>query len=159
MWRRAYDDGSASMGPVGVTVKTPRALVALAVTALVLLLALAGCSSANAKHDLTTSAATSDNGAVGASAGRPLPSGFLGLSMQYKTFEAYAGTDPSSVNPAFLNLIRDIAPNQSPILRFGGDSTDWTWWPVKGMRKPGGIRYTLNKRWLQIANAMDQQLH
>ncbi|HEX5195265.1 MAG TPA: glycosyl hydrolase family 79 C-terminal domain-containing protein [Solirubrobacteraceae bacterium] len=144
---------------MGVPVKTPRALVALAVTALMLLLALAGCSSANAKHDSTTSTAASESGAVGASTGRPLPSGFLGLSMQYKTFEAYAGTDPSSVNPAFLNLIRDIAPNQSPILRFGGDSTDWTWWPVKGMHKPGGIRYTLNSRWLQIAHAMNQQLH
>lgn len=144
---------------MGVTVKTPRARVALAVIALVLLLALAGCSSANAKHDSAASTAASDNGAVEASTGRPLPSGFLGLSMQYKTFEAYAGTDPSSVNPAFLNLIRDIAPNQSPILRFGGDSTDWTWWPVKGMRKPGGIRYALNNRWLQIAHAMNQQLH
>ena len=56
--------------------------------------------------------------------------------MQYKAFEQYAGTNPKSLNPAFLNLIRQIAPNQSPVLRFGGDSTDWTWWPVPGMKKP-----------------------
>ena len=86
---------------------------------------------------------------------RPLPSGFLGLSMQYKAFEQYAGTNPTSVNPAFLNLIRQIAPNQSPVLRFGGDSTDWTWWPVPGMKQPPGVTYTLTPRWMQIARAMN----
>jgi hypothetical protein len=141
---------------VGVTSKTPRVLAPLAVIALMLLFALTGCSSARAKHDSPTSA-TAD--AAGTSNGRVLPSGFLGLSMQYKAFEEYAGSDPKSINPAFLNLIRDIAPDQSPVLRFGGDSTDWTWWPVKGMRKPGGIKYVLNSRWLQIARAMNEQLH
>jgi hypothetical protein len=145
--------------PVGASPKSPRAVVLLALTGLMLVCALAGCSSAKAKHDSTTSTASSKTDAVEAATGRALPSGFLGLSMQYKAFEEYAGTDPKSVNPAFLNLIRDIDPKQSPILRFGGDSTDWTWWPVKGMRKPGGIRYTLNSKWLQIAHAMNEQLH
>jgi hypothetical protein len=145
------------MRPVGVLPKTPRAAVPSVV--IVLALALAGCSSANAKHDSTKSTASSKTVAVEASTGRPLPSGFLGLSMQYKTFEQYAGTNPKSINPAFLNLIRDIAPGQSPILRFGGDSTDWSWWPVKGMRKPPGVQYTLNSKWLQIARAMNEQLH
>ena len=90
---------------------------------------------------------------------RPLPSGFLGLSMQYKAFEQYAGTNPASVNPAFLNLIRQIAPDQSPVLRFGGDSTDWTWWPVPGMKQPPGVTYTLTPKWLQIARAMNSELH
>ena len=90
---------------------------------------------------------------------RPLPSGFLGLSMQYKAFEQYAGTNPKSLNPAFLNLIRQIAPDQSPVLRFGGDSTDWTWWPVPGMKKPPGVTYALTPRWLQIARAMNADLN
>ncbi len=90
---------------------------------------------------------------------RPLPSGFLGLSMQYKAFEQYAGTNPTSVNPAFLNLIRQIAPDQSPVLRFGGDSTDWTWWPVPGMKQPPGVTYTLTPKWLQMARAMNTDLH
>ncbi len=30
--------------------------------------------------------------------------------MQYKAFEQYAGTNPKSVNPAFLNLIRADRP-------------------------------------------------
>ena len=62
-------------------------------------------------------------------------------------------------NRIWILAIRDIAPDQSPILRFGGDSTDWTWWPVKGMKKPGGIKYALNDKWLQVAHAMDTALH
>ena len=118
---------------------------------------LSGCASATAKH----AHATSDPGAPTAatSTDRPLPSGFLGISMQYKAFEQYAGTNSKAVDPAFLNLIRDIAPNQSPVLRFGGDSTDWTWWPVPGLKQPGGIQYTLTPRWVQIAHAMDSALN
>jgi hypothetical protein len=154
--------------PVRVSPKSPREAVLRAAIAVMLVCALVGCAAAKAKHTSSVSssssssastATSSQTAAVEAAAGRPLPSGFLGLSMQYKSFEGYAGTNAKAVNPAFLNLIRDIAPNQSPILRFGGDSTDWTWWPVKGMPKPGGIRYTLNSKWLQIARAMNAQLH
>jgi hypothetical protein len=147
------------MWSVAVTLKAPRAVVPLAVIGLMLVLVLTGCSSAKAKHDSTTSSVSSTADAVQAATGRALPSGFLGLSMQYKAFEEYAGTSPKSLNPAFLNLIRDIAPNQSPVLRFGGDSTDWSWWPVKGLRKPAGIRYALDSNWLQVAHAMDAALH
>jgi hypothetical protein len=143
----------------------------------VLGLTLAGCGSANNKHTSTkhasadqtsdptappvTPAATTVSTASAAATPhtRPLPSGFLGLSMQYKAFEQYAGTNAKALNPAFLNLIRDIAPNQSPVLRFGGDSTDWTWWPVPGMKKPGGVTYTLTPKWLQIARAMNTELN
>jgi hypothetical protein len=145
----------------------------------VLGLTLAGCGSAKSQHasaqhssaDQTsdptappaTPAATTVSTAATAAAAtpntRPLPSGFLGLSMQYKAFEQYAGTNAKALNPAFLNLIRDIAPNQSPVLRFGGDSTDWTWWPVPGMKKPGGVTYTLTPKWLQIARAMNTELN
>ena len=152
---------------MGVNAKAPRAVVSLVVIGLVLGLALAGCASATAKHahakqaGATHASAATDPAATAAttSTSRPLPSGFLGISMQYKAFEPYAGTNPKAVNPAFLNLIRAIAPNQSPVLRFGGDSTDWTWWPVPGMKKPGGIQYTLTPAWLQVAHAMDTALN
>ncbi len=165
------------MGAVGVYPKTPRALVALAAIGLVFGLTLTGCASAKSKHTQATPASASRTSAAtvppaipaattvppatsaATSTTRPLPSGFLGLSMQYKAFEQYAGTNPKSINPAFLNLIRNIAPNQSPVLRFGGDSTDWTWWPVPGMKKPGGVTYTLTPKWLQIARAMDTALN
>jgi hypothetical protein len=162
---------------VGLPPKAPRALLALAATVLVLVLALAGCGSAKPKHadsgaagagqaDTTTvpPATPADTtvppaNSAAAPTGRPLPSGFLGLSMQYKAFEQYAGTNPKAVDPAFLNLVRQIAPDQSPVLRFGGDSTDWTWWPVPGMKQPPGVTYTLTPRWLQVAHAMDSALN
>jgi hypothetical protein len=160
-------------------------LLALAAIGFVLGLALAGCGSTRAEHadpkasetkqaetatvPSPTPAATTvppatattvaPATAAGAPTSRPLPSGFLGLSMQYKAFEQYAGTNPKAITPAFLNLIRQIAPDQSPVLRFGGDSTDWTWWPVPGMKQPGGVTYTLTPKWLQIARAMDSVLN
>ena len=45
----------------------------------------------------------------------------------------------------FEQLIRNLAPGQAPDLRIGGDTTDWTWWPVPGVAKPGGIRYSLDQ--------------
>jgi hypothetical protein len=162
-------------------------LLALVAISLALGLTLAGCGSAKSDHTGTrpaainppdtttaqpaTNAATTVPPATAAGTNapaatpaamahtRPLPSGFLGLSMQYKAFEQYAGRNAHALNPAFLNLIRDIAPNQSPVLRFGGDSTDWTWWPVPGMKQPPGVTYTLTPKWLQIARAMNTELN
>ena len=146
---------------MGVYPRAPRALAALAAVGLLLGLTLAGCGSAKTKHAGARQARTTRvppaNAAAKPNTGR-LPSGFLGLSMQYKAFEQYAGTNPKSVNPAFLNLIRDIAPDQSPVLRFGGDSTDWTWWPVPGMRTPGGIRYSLGPQWVDVVRATARAL-
>jgi hypothetical protein len=160
---------------VGVYPTAPRTLAALAAIGLVLGLTLAGCGSAKnhtgTQHagadqprtttapPVTPAATAVPPASADAAISRPLPSGFLGLSMQYKAFEQYAGANPKSVNLAFLNLVRAIAPDQSPVLRFGGDSTDWTWWPVPGMKKPGGITYTLTPKWLQIARAMDTELN
>jgi hypothetical protein len=90
---------------------------------------------------------------------QPIRPGFLGLSIEYPSIEPYAGTDPNVVNPVLVQLIRNIAPNQSPVLRIGGDSTDWTWWPVPHMRKPGGVRYTLTPRWLAVTKALTQELN
>ena len=53
---------------------------------------------------------------------------------------AYAGSDAKAINPVFVQLIRNLSPGQAPNLRIGGDTTDWTWWPVPGMPKPGGVR-------------------
>jgi len=86
--------------------------------------------------------------------GRRIAPGFLGLSLEYTAIEPYAGTDPKAVNPVLVQLIRNLSPGQSPNLRIGGDSTDWVWWPVPGATKPGGVRYTLNDRWVQVTAAL-----
>ncbi|MGH2883611.1 MAG: hypothetical protein ACRDPA_13090, partial [Solirubrobacteraceae bacterium] len=90
----------------------------------------------------------------GAPAGRAIPSGFLGLSLEYPAVEAYAGTDPNAINPVFEQLIRNLTPGQAPNLRIGGDTTDWTWWPVPGVAKPHGIRYTIGNNFAAVTAAL-----
>jgi hypothetical protein len=89
-----------------------------------------------------------------ATAGRPIPAGFVGLSMEYPTIEAYAGQDPLAVNPVFEQLVRNLAPGQRPVLRIGGDTTDWTWLPVRGMRRPPWVKFDLTQNWLQVTRAL-----
>jgi hypothetical protein len=91
--------------------------------------------------------------------GRAIPSGFVGLSTEFRSLEAYAGQDPQAVNPVFLQLIRNLAPGQRPVLRIGGDSTDWTWFPVAHINRPPGVKYSLDWRWLQVGHAVAQALN
>jgi hypothetical protein len=91
--------------------------------------------------------------------GRPLPAGFLGLSLEFTTLEAYAGSNPASLNPTFLQLVRNLNPNQSPSIRIGGDSTDWSWWPAPGVGKPAGAMFTITRNWLRVARAVAVALH
>ena len=49
----------------------------------------------------------------GPATGRPIPPGFLGLSLEYSAIPAYAGTNPSAIDPVFVQLIRNLAGRQS----------------------------------------------
>jgi len=112
-------------------------------------LAVAGCGGAIDKP--------SDQPAfdvTGAATGQAIPSGFVGLSIEIKSLEDYTGTNPDAVNPVFLHLLEDIAPEQSPVLRLGGDSTDWSWWPVTGVSRPPGVKFTLTSNWLDVAHSV-----
>ena len=53
-----------------------------------------------------------------------------------------------------MQLVRNLAPGQAPVLRIGGDSTDWTWWPTPGIARPRGVRFTLTDRWLAVTQAL-----
>ena len=90
---------------------------------------------------------------------QPIRPGFLGLSLEYRSIEPYAGTDPSALDPVFLQLIRNLTPGQAPVIRIGGDTTDWTWWPPPGMPKPPGVRITLTPRLLAVTHALAQNLN
>ncbi|MGZ4214575.1 MAG: glycosyl hydrolase family 79 C-terminal domain-containing protein [Solirubrobacteraceae bacterium] len=90
--------------------------------------------------------------------GRAIPKGFVGLSLELNSVEAYAGHDPSAVNPVLEQLIRNLAPAQRPVLRLGGDSTDRTWWPIPQVRHPHGVSYSLDRRWLDITRALTTAL-
>ena len=62
--------------------------------------------------------------------GRPIPPGFLGFSFEYQAVRDYTGSNPRAINPVLVQLIRDLNPNQAPVLRIGGNSADETWWPA-----------------------------
>jgi hypothetical protein len=89
---------------------------------------------------------------------RPIPTGFLGLSLELNDVRSYAGMDAASVDPVLLQLIRNLAPGQRPVLRLGGDTTDWTWWPVPHMRRPPRVRYSLNDSWVQTVHTLAARL-
>jgi len=98
---------------------------------------------------------TVDPGAVG----RPIPSGFVGLSLEYPAVSWYTGSDPSAVNPVFEQLVRNLAPGQSPVIRIGGNSTDTTWWPTRGIRRPPGVSNSLSSRWMGVTAALARDVH
>src|SRR5579884_2370881 len=86
--------------------------------------------------------------------GRPVPSGFLGISMEFSSLYAYAGTEPAAPNPVFARLLGALAPGQRLVLRIGGDSSDRTWWPIPGMATPAWAQYTLSPHWTAVARAL-----
>jgi hypothetical protein len=87
----------------------------------------------------------------------PIAPGFLGLSMEYTALLPYAGHN--GLDPVFLRLIRQLNPGQSPVLRIGGDSTDWSWVPMPGMVKPPGVTYSVRRRWLGALLGLVHALH
>jgi hypothetical protein len=87
-----------------------------------------------------------------------VPFGFLGLSLEYRAVEAYAGSDPRALDPVFERLVRNLVPGQAPVLRIGGDSADRTWWPTPGLVRPQGIKYTITRRWLAVTRALADAL-
>jgi hypothetical protein len=121
---------------------------------LVLLAAGVGVIAADARSDNGPPVLTVQDTAVG----RAVPNGFVGLSMEYRGLEAYAGQDPAAISPPFVQLMRDLAPGQRPVLRIGGDGTDWTWYPVAGVSRPGGVKYSLNQTFLKVTRALAQAL-
>jgi hypothetical protein len=129
-----------------------RLLVAAAVLAAIAGVAGFGSAPANPSAGSAQQAAVVTVG--GATGGRAVPAGFLGVSMELPAVEEYAGPDSEAVNPVLEQLIRNLAPGQRPVLRLGGDSTDWTWYPVGHMRRPPWARFTLTPGWMRVTRAL-----
>lgn len=87
-----------------------------------------------------------------------IPPGFLGISTEYWAMRAYAGNNPSEVDPVLVQLIRNLMPGQTGSLRIGGVSTDKSWWPVAGLAKPPGVIYTLDRRRLEVIKALADEV-
>lgn len=139
------------------------ALVAAALLAAVIALAIVLTTHTSKPSRQRATASLPRNGQL-LLVGRPAPvqpirPGFLGLSFEYRSIEPYAGTDASAINPAFLQLIRNLTRGQTPVIRIGGRTTDAAWWPVPGMREPPGVRITLTPQWLGVTRTLARDLN
>jgi len=92
------------------------------------------------------------------SVGPPVAAGFVGLATEYWDVEKEVGTDPADPDTAFEQLARNLAPYGGLDLRIGGDSTDWTWWPVPGMRQPPWVRWTMTPTWAAVTKRLADDL-
>ena len=128
------------------------AVVAIVAIAIALLVAIGSGSHPQVPPTATRLAVTQTT------FGRPIPASFLGLSLEYDSIESYAGTNPQAIDPVFVQLVRNLNPGQSPVLRIGGDTTDWTWWPVPGLTQPPGVTYALSPRWIEVTRELAQEL-
>jgi hypothetical protein len=134
----------------------------LASTLLAVALA-AGCGGASpgSSHRQTALVATPNVASLivlSSAVGSPVPDGFMGLSIEPRDLGRYFGLDPHAPNPVFMRLLRNLAPDQSPVLRLGGDGTDWTWLPLAHVVRPPGVNYSLTNAWLRTARAVAQSL-
>ncbi|MGC9220261.1 MAG: glycosyl hydrolase family 79 C-terminal domain-containing protein [Solirubrobacteraceae bacterium] len=91
--------------------------------------------------------------------GQPVPDGFLGVATDYWDIFNYVGTNPAAPDTVFEQVLRNLTPVGWLDIRFGGDSTDWTWWPVKGMKKPIWVRWTITRGWEAVTAKLAQALH
>jgi hypothetical protein len=128
------------------------------------LIALVACGGVRASATTTSAkpkplAANAAVVTIGRPIGRPIPAGFLGLSIENNAILPYAGSDPHALDPVFVQLIRNLTPRQSPNFRIGGDSTDWAWYPAHGIRKPAGITVTLTQQWVDVVHALASTLN
>jgi hypothetical protein len=122
---------------------------------LALLLLSVGIAAGSARSDAPPARAASGSViTIGSgSVGSPIPAGFVGVSFEQTALETYAGHTATALNPVFEQLIRNLAP-QNSVLRIGGDSTDWSWYPVPGTARPPWVRYTLTPGWMAVAHTL-----
>src|SRR5690349_15699566 len=90
--------------------------------------------------------------------GQPMGQSFLGVSLEYNALHIYTGRDPRDVDPVLIQLLRNLDPGQAPVVRIGGNSADFTWWPIKGTLPPVGVRYALTNGWVGMTRAFAAKL-
>ncbi len=88
--------------------------------------------------------------------GRTIPWSFLGFSFEHGDIQRFGGNTSSATNPAFIQLLKNFGNNNNgPVmLRFGGNSTDVSWWNPNGLPKPPGIVYDITSADLSIISSV-----
>jgi hypothetical protein len=128
----------------------------VAVLAALVAAAAAGCSAA---AQVRTAASIPAITVANAVSGSAVPAGFVGISMEYKGLEAYTGSDAAAPDQGFVQLLRNLSPSGGAVLRIGGDSSDWTWWPSPGVAKPAGVKLSLTPNWAGVVKAVAKAIH
>jgi hypothetical protein len=85
----------------------------------------------------------------GTSVARPLPQGFLGIAIEFRTVTAWEPGGLAAPNPVLAQLVHNLNPIGRPWIRIGGESTDRSWWPTVGVPQPLGVTETLSPGWGQ----------
>jgi hypothetical protein len=86
---------------------------------------------------------------AGPVAGAAIPRSFAGFSMEWTAIPDYIGSG-GQVNPVFANLTGWLSKgaNGAPTLRFGGESTEHTWWNPTRAPRPPGVFTDIDQAWL-----------
>ncbi|MDE3132637.1 MAG: hypothetical protein KGL15_01075 [Acidobacteriota bacterium] len=95
----------------------------------------------------------------GTAVGPGIAPGFVGLATEYWNVENEVGTDPNKPDTAFEQVVRNLSPYGGLSLRIGGDSTDWTWFPIPGMKTPPWVRWTMTPTWAAVTKRLVADLH
>jgi hypothetical protein len=146
--------------------------VTIAVVAIVLIAASGGSAGAEvnpltastvATPRLVESTALAPTGVPSVTVGAPLPvrpvsPGFLGISTEYYGIEWYGGSNLADLDHVFEQLVANLAPGQRPVLRIGGDSTDWLWLATPGVRKSPALKITIDSHTIAVLAAMVRAL-
>jgi hypothetical protein len=92
-------------------------------------------------------------------AGPPIRAGFVGITTEYWDMFKEVGTNATLPDVPFEQVLKNLAPDGGFDLRIGGDTSDWTWWPVPGMAHPPWARWTLTPTWMAVAQKLLEDLH
>lgn len=90
--------------------------------------------------------------------GQPIQPGFIGVSIEFPAIQQYTGRDPNAINPVLVALLRNLSPGAPPEIRIGGNSTDRSWWPIRGVLQPSGVVYRITNGWLRTTKALAAEL-
>ena len=135
-----------------ITRNITRALGAVLATSLI---AAAAVSASTSRAASSPASVTVSSSAIGPG----VAAGFVGLATEYWNVENEVGTDPSKPDAAFEQVARNLAPDGGFSLRIGGDSTDWTWFPIPGMKQPPWVRWTMTPAWTAVTKRLVDDLH